>query len=88
MLTNETKLKMMSVILDAEKHVSLPDEVIPSEIDNYLVNTLEFEKGELETNGWEWDFWLDFTDPKTDKKYELSGSGYCGDYSFSLLNEN
>jgi len=39
----------------------------------------------FDTNGWQWDWWQDFT--HEGKKYTLGGSGYYGGHSFGLADE-
>jgi hypothetical protein len=60
--------------------------ISPHEIDSYLISE-GLEQGNLDTNGWDWDFWMDYS--KDDKKYILSGSGwYNRGLSFSLADED
>lgn len=52
--------------------------VRPSKVINYL-KTLDndLDEGQLETNGWEWDFWIPIS--YNGKAYILSGDGYYND---------
>lgn len=45
----------------------------------------KYETGDLETNGWEYDWWLKFT--KAGKSFTASGSGYYGWFAFSPTEE-
>lgn len=47
--------------------------ISPSEIDIYLKSE-GLEQGNFDSNGWDWDFWMEYI--KGDKKYILSGSGW------------
>ena len=58
------------------KHKFIP----PAIIKDYLTK-LDWECGELETNGWQYDWWLTFT--KEEKSYTAFGSGYYGTFEFS-----
>ena len=56
--------------------------ISPHEIDSYLISE-GLEQGDLDCNGWDWDFWMSYF--KEGKKYCLSGSGwYNRGLSFSL----
>lgn len=46
----------------------------------YALWQLGFERVEVETNGWEWDWWRTYE--KDGKGYTLSGSGYLGHLKF------
>jgi hypothetical protein len=39
----------------------------------------------FDQNGWQWDWWQDFT--HQGKRYTLSGSGFYGGHSFNLADE-
>lgn len=43
------------------------------------------EGGALATNGWQWDWWMDFRKGK--KKFTASGSGYYGGFRFGPTDE-
>ena len=45
----------------------------PDEADTIL-KEYGLEEGDLDTNGWDWDFWMTYY--KDDVKYCLSGSGW------------
>lgn len=52
----------------------------PELVEDYLVK-LGWEKGEFDTNGWEYDWWLPFT--KDGKSFTASGGGFYGNFEFS-----
>ena len=47
--------------------------VSPDVIDTYLKSE-GLEQGNFDSNGWDWDFWMEYQ--KGGKKYTLSGSGW------------
>lgn len=54
----------------------------PNTIDSYLKES-GLEQGNFDSNGWDWDFWMEYL--KEDKTYILSGSGWFNNgLSFSL----
>lgn len=60
--------------------------VSPSEIDTYLKNE-GLIQGDFDSNGWDWDFWMEYL--SKDNRYILSGSGwYNTGLTFYLDNEN
>lgn len=75
---------IQSVITDEISSVNIP--YTPIEEIEDLLTTLGFntdEPGYDDTNGWQHDFWLEYT--KDDITYRLSGSWYYGNYTFSKL---
>lgn len=54
--------------------------IIPAVVKD-LMTAKGFECGELETNGWQYDWWLHFT--KAGKSFTASGSGYYGGFRFA-----
>ncbi len=46
-----------------------------------ILEPMGWEKGELETNGWQYDWWLPFT--KGSQSFTASGSGYYGGFLFA-----
>lgn len=56
--------------------------ISPDEIDSYL-KSKGLEQGDLDTNGWNYDFWMNYS--KDDKYYTLMGSGwYARRITFSI----
>lgn len=54
----------------------------PDTIDSYLKES-GLEQGNFDSNGWDWDFWMEYL--KEDKTYVLSGSGWFNNgLSFSI----
>lgn len=59
--------------------------ISPDKIDTYLINK-GLEQGDLDTNGWQYDFWMNYTDGA--KSYSLMGSGwYATKITFSIAEE-
>ena len=58
--------------------------ITPSMIKEYM-ESLGWESGEFETNGWQYDWWIQFT--KNNASYTASGSGYYGKFKFSKSEE-
>lgn len=55
--------------------------ISPSMVDAYL-KELGFTRDHMETNGWQWDYWIDYS--KGDQKYMVFGGGWDGKIQFSL----
>lgn len=53
--------------------------ICPNAIDIYM-QSLGYETGEFETNGWQYDWWLNFT--KGEENWTAFGSGYYGTFEF------
>lgn len=70
-------------VLEGEINTCTSDTLIsPDVLVDYLKH-LGLEKGDIDSNGWQWDFWIPFN--TTTKEYVLSGSGYYNrGLSFSL----
>ena len=49
--------------------------VRPGQVEKYLKEQGIDTDHEMETNGWQWDFWFIYHDDK-DQAYQLSGDGY------------
>jgi hypothetical protein len=58
--------------------------VCPSMVAEHM-DDLGFVKSDLETNGWDYDWWLNFT--KDGKSYTAFGSGYYGGFEFAPTEE-
>ncbi len=50
------------------------------DVKSYL-ESVGFEEGEFDSNGWQWDFWQYMMNDKQEN-YIISGSGYYGGVSF------
>lgn len=71
-------------VIDGKREKLEVHNITPSMVEKYL-EPLGWEKGELETNGWQYDWWLPFT--KDGKSFTASGSGYDGWFLFSKTEE-
>lgn len=54
---------------------------IPDQFDAFLHEKYGVSKQDLDTNGWDWDFWATYV--IEEKKYTLAGSGWYGGISFT-----
>lgn len=69
--------KGTSFKIQAFKPDTIP--VIPARVIDFMV-AQGWEAGEMETNGWEYDWWIPFT--KDGLSFTASGSGYYGGFGF------
>lgn len=58
--------------------------VTPQMIGDHM-ETLGWEKGEFDTNGWQYDWWLEFS--KGDKSFTASGCGHTGAFNFAATEQ-
>lgn len=59
--------------------------ISPDKIDDYL-KSKGLEQGDLDTNGWQYDFWMNYSDGT--KSYTMMGSGwYATNITFSVSEE-
>ena len=58
-----------------EKKLTAP----PAMVKEYL-ESKGWQAGELDTNGWQYDWWIEFT--KGEEFFTASGSGYYGGFTF------
>lgn len=71
-------------VISGEEDVAISELISAGDINEYIKSIGE-EVGELETNGWQYDFWQNY---KINSKYYcLSGSGYYGGLEFSEISE-
>ena len=56
----------------------------PEKVNVYLISE-GLEQGNFDSNGWDWDFWMEYF--KGDKKFILSGSGWYNN-GLSFYSEN
>jgi len=61
-------------VLEGEIDTCTSDTLISPDVAVAYLKSLELDEGDMDTNGWQWDFWIPFY--KDNKKYVLSGSGY------------
>ncbi len=55
----------------------------PYEVENFL-HAIGFTKFEIDTNGWQWDYWITYKQTTGDVGLTLSGSGFAGDMEITL----
>jgi hypothetical protein len=48
-------------------------------VDEYM-KSIGWERGDMETNGWQWDWWMPYT--KDGKMYTANGCGWDGKFHF------
>ena len=78
------KLDINSVI-DGSADIAVSNLLSAGDIDTYLKGLGE-EFGDMETNGWQYDFWQNYK--INNKYYCLSGSGYYGGLEFREISED
>ena len=61
-------------VLEGEIDTCTSDTLISPDVAVAYLKSLGLEEGDMNTNGWQWDFWIPFN--TTNKKYYLCGSGY------------
>lgn len=81
-IEKETMKSTIDRFLVSEANKVSLENVSPNEVVDYM-KTIGYEDMGIESNGWQWDYWIEFN--KEDKSYTLSGSGYYGDM---VLSEN
>lgn len=82
----EFKFEIDKVLRGEMDNTSTKVLISPDEIDNYL-RELGLVRLDIESNGWDWDFWVSYED-NNDNKFTLSGSGwYNRGLSFSKEEE-
>lgn len=59
----------------AEDCIDFTDSSCAADLDEAL-DELGWERGEMQTNGWELDFWIDYTKKDSNFRLMVSGSGY------------
>jgi hypothetical protein len=79
LLKQEMVTGIKSVLDGHKKRFKTKSNITPSMVENYLEKR-GWEKGQLETNGWQYDWWLPFT--KDGKSYTAFGGGYYGGLEF------
>ena len=83
LLKKEMK-KGVTQVLKGEIESFECDHIPPAMIAEYM-DDLGFVRSDLETNGWDYDWWLHFT--KDGKSYTACGSGYYGWFEFGPTEE-
>lgn len=77
------KEELQKVLSFKDDRVGLGD-VPPSKI-NDILEDLGASRGGMETNGWDYDYWVDYI--KDGQTFVLSGSGWYGGTKFSIKEE-
>jgi len=67
-------------VLKGKKKIFKSHLIFPRMIHDYM-HSRGFKQISWETNGWQYDWWLNFQD-KDGKSYTAFGSGYDGDFIF------
>lgn len=81
-VTGTIKKRMVNginAVLSGEKKEYNGKHITPEMVDEYM-KSIGWERGDLETNGWQWDWWMNYT--KGDKMYTACGCGWDGDFHF------
>ena len=80
-MTKEELQKELDEIIQGNKHTIKLDYFVPNKLDNLLkeIGSSINLANDLETNGWDYDFWLPFKYEGTN--FTFAGSWYYGDYS-------
>lgn len=82
----EFKKEIDKVINGELESVTTKTLISPDTVDKYL-QSIGLEQGNFDSNGWDWDYWMEYI--KDDKYYVLSGSGwYNNGISFSENKDN
>lgn len=75
----EMKAGIDSVLSGKKEEFESQSNITPSMVEEYL-QPLKWKRGELDTNGWQYDWWLPFTKGK--QSFTAHGSGYYGCFHF------
>ena len=74
------KTSIKKLLDDDSDMVKLPG-IFPNDVIEFVEKELGGKHNEdWETNGWQWDYWINFK--INDKEYTLSGDGYYGTPTF------
>lgn len=81
-----TLLEQLAPVFSGTKQQVKIENSSLSELEDHLKETLnvDIHSYDLDTNGWEWDFWKDFD--IGDTKYRASGTGYTAELYFEKIN--
>lgn len=66
--------KEIDKVLSGEIKVANTETLISPETINIYLKKEGLEQGNFDSNGWDWDFWMEYI--REDKTYILSGSGW------------
>lgn len=70
----------ISSVLSGEEESFKSDFIHPQMVVDYMKRE-GWKKGDLDTNGWQYDWWIPFT--KGELSFTARGSGYYGTFEFS-----
>lgn len=70
----------IAAVLNGSEHSFETVNICPAAIKAHM-ESLGYKTDDLETNGWDYDWWLSFR--KTDEAWVASGSGYYGTFEFA-----
>ena len=87
MLSQKNKDLILSVLDGKEENVSL-ECAIPMDIEDFLKEEA-FPDGwnEIDSNGWQYDFWIDYKRVSDKKEFMWSGGWYDGKNNFGIKEE-
>lgn len=66
--------KQIQKVIDGEVNSVRSENLISPDVVVDYLESIGFEDEDIDTNGWDWDFWINLS--KEGKKFVLSGSGY------------
>jgi hypothetical protein len=77
----------VKAVVDGSAQIYEAKLMSPDHIYNYLLSLgFDTDEFEMETNGWQWDYWQEFK--FNDIHYQLSGSGFHGGAKFCRKKDN
>lgn len=71
----------VEAVVDGRLESAKFDVGIPCQFDAFIQRKYGVKRQDLDTNGWDWDFWVTYI--IEEKKYTLAGSGWYGGISFA-----
>ena len=74
----------LSAVIDGRLKEFHACNITPQMVEQHL-KPLGWKRGDLDSNGWQYDWWLPFTKGK--KSFTASGSGFYGDFGFQKTDE-
>lgn len=82
LINGTIKNKITNVLNGVEDEWSTEGHYPAGKLVDMIASIDGVEKGDLETNGFQWDWWHTFK--YDDKSFTLSGSGYYGGHGFGI----
>lgn len=85
MLSDKNKILINSVLLKDKDNVEL-DYCVPVDVNAFLVENgfPSGHRGDIDSNGWAYDFWINYIREEDKKVFMFSGSWWYGDQRFGL----